>query len=56
MGLYRDNATLDLLKGWRREDATTDPVQIRAAEEELTEIEKAINDARASSGEPLVCP
>ena len=51
-----DTATLELLSIWQREDATTDPVQLRAAEEELAAFRKAVNEARTASGEPLVYP
>jgi hypothetical protein len=51
-----DTATLELLSIWQQEDATTDPAQLQAAEEELAVFMKAINEARAASGEPLVYP
>ncbi len=51
-----DTATLDLLSVWQREDATSDPVQLKAAEEELAIFMKAVNEARLASGEPLVYP
>jgi hypothetical protein len=51
-----DTATLDLLSVWQREDATSDPAQLKAAEEELAVFMKAVNEARAASGEPLVYP
>lgn len=51
-----DRATLDLLSIWQQEDATTDPVQLRVAEEELAAFRKAVNEARTASGEPLVYP
>jgi hypothetical protein len=51
-----DTATLDLLSIWQQEDATTDPVQLRAAEDELAVFMKAVNEARTASGEPLVYP
>jgi len=51
-----DTATLDLLSVWQREDATADPAQLKAAEEELAIFMKAVNEARAASGEPLVYP
>lgn len=51
-----DMATLELLSIWQQEDATTDPVQLRAAEEELAAFMKAVNEARTASGEPLVYP
>jgi hypothetical protein len=51
-----DTATLELLSIWQQEDATTDPVQLKAAEEELAVFMKAVNAARTASGEPLVYP
>ena len=51
-----DTATLDLLSVWQNEDATSDPAQLRAAEEELVVFMKAVNEARTASGEPLVYP
>lgn len=51
-----DTATLNLLAAWRHQDATTDPEQIRAAEEELAEFKKAMNENRKASGEPLLFP
>ena len=51
-----DTATLDLLTVWQREDATSDPVQLKAAEDELAVFMKAVNEARTASGEPLVFP
>lgn len=51
-----DTATLELLSIWQQEDATTDPAQLRAAEEELAVFMKAVNEARIASGEPLVYP
>lgn len=51
-----DTATLDLLSVWQREDATSDPAKLKAAEEELALFIKAVNEARTASGEPLVYP
>jgi hypothetical protein len=51
-----DTATLDLLALWREQDATTDPDQIRAAEEELADFKKAMNESRKTAGEPLLFP
>jgi hypothetical protein len=51
-----DTATLDLLLLWQEEDATADPAQLRAAEEDLAAFMKKLNDARTASGEPLVYP
>jgi hypothetical protein len=51
-----DTATLELLAIWQREDATTDPAQLKSAEEELAAFMKGVNEARRASGEPLVYP
>ena len=51
-----DTATLDLLSLWQEEDATSDPAQLQAAEEELVVFMKSVNEARTASGEPLVYP
>lgn len=51
-----DTATLELLSIWQQEDSTTDPAQLKAAEEELATFMKAINEARTESSEPLVYP
>ena len=51
-----DSATLDLLEAWRLQDATDDPEQLRAAEHELTEFKKAMNEGRTLAGEPLLYP
>jgi hypothetical protein len=47
-----DTATLELLASWRQQDATTDPEQVRAAERELAEFKKAMNESRAGAGKP----
>jgi hypothetical protein len=51
-----DNATLKLLASWRIEDATKNPEDIQAAERELAEFKKAMNENRAYSGEPVLYP
>ncbi len=51
-----DTATLELLAAWRQQDATSDPEQVRAAEEELAEFKKAMNENRKPSGEPVLFP
>ena len=51
-----NTATLELLASWRVQDATSDAEQIRAAEQELAEFKKAMNENRTRSGEPLVYP
>jgi hypothetical protein len=51
-----DTATLDLLSLWQEEDATADPGQLRAEEEDLATFMKNLSEARTASGEPLVYP
>lgn len=51
-----DTATLELLASWRVQDATTDPEQIRAAEKELADFKKAMNENRTLAGESLLFP
>jgi hypothetical protein len=51
-----DTATLDLLEAWRLQDATDDLEQLRAAEHELTEFKRAMNEGRTLAGEPLLYP
>jgi hypothetical protein len=51
-----DTATLELLAIWRAQDATTDPDQIRAAEQELAEFKKALNESRTVAGDSLLFP
>jgi len=51
-----DTATLELLANWREQDATSDPEQIRAAERELAEFKKTMNETRTAGGEPVLFP
>lgn len=51
-----DTATLELLASWRLQDATDNPEELRAADQELAEFKRAMNDARTSAGEPLLYP
>ena len=51
-----DTATLELLKAWRLHDATDSPEEIRAAEDELAEFKRAMNQTRTSAGQPLLFP
>jgi hypothetical protein len=51
-----DSATLDLLEAWRLQDATDDPEALCAAEQELSEFKKTMNESRALAGEPLLYP
>ena len=51
-----DSVTLELLARWRVEDAKKNPEDVQAAEKELEEFKKAMNDSRTGSGEPLLYP
>ncbi len=51
-----DTATIELLASWRLQDATADPEQIRAAEQELAEFKKALNESRTVAGESVLFP
>ena len=51
-----DTATLELLASWRLEDSKATPDQIRAAEEDLREFKRAMNDNRTAEGESLLYP
>lgn len=51
-----DTATLELLASWRQQDATTDAEQIRAAEQEIAEFKRAINENRSATGERKLFP
>jgi len=51
-----DATTLELLASWKAQDATTDPEQIRAAEDEVTQFMTAMNENRAATGERLLFP
>ena len=49
-------ATRELLRAWREEDATDNPEEIRKAEEELTAFKEAMNAPRAGAGARLLYP
>ena len=51
-----DTATLELLRSWRLQDATDNPAELRAAEQELIEFKEGMNDSRTASGEPRLYP
>lgn len=51
-----DTATLELLAAWKAQDATTNPEQLRAAEQEVAEFKKAMNDNRTATGERVLFP
>ena len=51
-----DTATLELLASWRTQDATDDPEEICAAEQELADFKQTMNGHRTASGEPLLYP
>jgi len=49
-----DTATLEILASWRLEDSKPTPEQIRAAEEELREFKRAMNENRTTVGQPIL--
>jgi hypothetical protein len=49
-------AAMAMLEQWMIEDATVDPDEIRAAEEDLAEFKRNLNANRAATGERLVFP
>ncbi len=51
-----DTETLALLEGWAREDATDDPAKLRAAQKELDEFKRAMNENRVATGERILYP
>lgn len=51
-----DSATIGLLASWRSQDATDDPAQIRAADAEVAEFKRAMNENRTAAGEPVLFP
>jgi hypothetical protein len=51
-GPVRDQATLDLLAQWDREDATDDPEEIARRERDWEELREALNRNRLESGGP----
>jgi len=51
-----DTETLALLEGWAREDATDDPEKLLAAQKELDEFKRAMNENRAATGERILYP
>lgn len=55
-GIQIDTATLELLAGWRRADATGNPDEIRAAKEDLDEFKSAMNRNRLVTGDPVLYP
>ncbi len=51
-----DDPTIALLKSWLEEDATDDPEELRAAEEELREFKRNMNQPRKEAGARLLYP
>jgi hypothetical protein len=52
----RQTATMALMQSWIEEDATDDPEEIRAAEEELREFKRNMNLPRKETGARLLYP
>lgn len=51
-----DTATLELLAAWQAHDATNDPEELRAAERELADFKRTMNENRVRAGELLLYP
>ena len=51
-----DTATLELLRIWRLQDATDNPEEVRAAEEEISAFKQAMNESRIAAAESLLHP
>jgi hypothetical protein len=51
-----DTPTMTLLRSWLEEDATDDPEEIRAAEEELRQFKRNMNRPRQEAGARLLYP
>ena len=51
-----ETATMALLRSWLEEDATDDPEELRAAEEELREFKRNMNLPRKEAGARLLYP
>ena len=52
----KETATMALMKSWLEEDATDDPEEIRAAEEDLREFKRNMNQPRKEAGARLLYP
>jgi len=52
----KQTATMALIKTWLEEDATDDPEEIRAAEEDLREFKRNMNLPRKQTGARLLYP
>lgn len=51
-----DATTLELLAQWKQEDATRNPNELRAAERDLAEFKKAMNQNRTEAGDSVLYP
>ena len=51
-----DDPTIALLQSWLEEDATDDPEELRAADEELREFKRNMNQPRKEAGARLLYP
>jgi hypothetical protein len=52
----KQTATMALMKAWLEEDATDNPEEIRAAEEDLREFKRNMNLPRKEAGARLLYP
>ena len=55
-GPQTETPTMALMRSWLEEDATDDPEEIRAAEEELREFKRNMNQPRKETGARLLYP
>jgi len=51
-----DSSTLELFAAWKAEDATSDPEKVLAADREVDEFIKALNENRSVAGERPLFP
>jgi hypothetical protein len=49
-------ATMALMRSWLEEDATDDPAEQQAAEQELREFKRGMNESRQEAGARLLYP
>src|SRR5689334_1778802 len=54
--VFVETPTMALMRAWLEEDATDDPEEIQAAEEELREFKHNMNQPRKESGARLLYP
>jgi hypothetical protein len=53
---FEKTATMALMRSWLEEDATDDPAEQQAAEQELRDFKRGMNQSRKESGARLLYP